>query len=369
MNLQTTFLLSFLSLILACGQENLGELKLSSGKVVIDSLEWYEMDNIARSHPVRELGTFVGKVVLPKGLTRANESRCTGFLISQNILMTNHHCIPTALDARGVSVLFTGLDGNQETIDCSTFVGNNQQLDFALLKCEGAPGEIYGVAKLATQIPKEGDKIFVIQQNCDFYLKGPCDPTQKISLGLVKKVEDEIFHDADTLGGSSGSPVFNQDTKKVVGLHHAGWGANYYGRGVINLAVPMKKIVSHMDRFFSSVEVGGEASALEPNNSPELAVKLEIGQEISHQKIATRGDIDFYKLKILFEGSVTIQLDLNHRDGDLDLFLLDSSKKVIFHSQGTEDIELINEVLKAGEFFVAVVGHKGAMGDYKLNTL
>ena len=369
MNLFNLFLLSFLSLLLACGQENLGELKLSSGKVVINSLEWYEMDSIDRSHPVRELATFVGKVILPKGPTRANESRCTGFLISENILMTNHHCIPTSLDARGVSVLFTGLDGKQETIDCSTFVGNDQKLDFALLECEGSPGEIYGVAELAQEIPSEGDKIFVIQQNCDFYLKGPCDPTQKISMGLVKKVEDEIFHDADTLGGSSGSPVFNQDTKKVVGLHHAGWGANYYGRGVINLAVPMKMILSFMDSVFSSVEVGGAASALEPNNSPELAASLEVGQEIFDQKIATKGDIDFYKFKVLSEGSVTIQLDLIHKNGDLDIFLLDSKKKVISNSQGTEDIELINETLAEGEFFVAVVGHKGAMGEYKLNTL
>lgn len=369
MKSQIIFLLSFLSLLLACGQENLGDLKLSSGKVVIGSLEWYEMDNIERSHPVRELGTFVGKVILPKGPTRRNESRCTGFLISENILMTNHHCIPTSLDAQNVTVLFTGLDGKQEIIDCSTFIANNQELDFALLECVGAPGEIYGVAELDFDLPKEGDKIFVIQQNCDFFLKGPCDPTQKISLGLVKKVDDEIFHDADTLGGSSGSPVFNLDTKKVVGLHHAGWGANSFGRGVINLAVPMKKIVSYIDSFLSRVEVGGVASAMEPNNSPELAAIIEVGQEVFDQKISTTGDIDFYKLEILSEGSLTIQLDLKHQLGDLDLFLLNKEKKVMAHSQGTEDVELINEVLKEGEYFVAVVGHKGAMGEYKLNTL
>lgn len=368
MNLQNLFLLSFLSLLLACGQENLGDLKLSSGKVIIGTLKWYEMDNIDRSHPVRELGSFVGKVILPKGPTRYNESRCTGFLISENILMTNHHCIPTGLDARDVTVLFTGLDGKQEMIDCSTFIGNNQKLDFALLKCIGAPGEVFGVAKLGQDPAKEGDKIFVIQQNCDFYLKGPCDPTQKIALGLVKKVEDEIFHDADTLGGSSGSPVFNLDTKKVVGLHHAGLGANYYGRGEINLAVPMNKITSHLDSFFS-VEIGGSASALEPNNSPELAAELEVGETVLEQKIATKSDLDFYKLKVLSEGSVTIQLDLKHQVGDLDLFLLNEEKKVVAQSQGTGDMELINEILKEGDYFVAVVGHKGAMGEYKLNTL
>jgi len=363
------FLLSFLSLLLACGQENLGDLKLSSGKVVIGSLEWYEMDNIDRSHPVRELGTFVGKVILPKGPTRSNESRCTGFLISENILMTNHHCIPTELDAKNVTVLFTGLDGKGETIDCSTFIGNDEKLDFALLKCFGTPGEIFGVAELGVEIPKEGDKIFIIQQNCDFYLKGPCDPTQKLSTGLIQKVEDEIFHDADTLGGSSGSPVFNQETKKVVGLHHAGWGANYYGRGVINLAVPMKKIVNHLDTFFSLVEIGGVASVLEPNNSPELAASIELGHAILGQKISTKEDMDFYKMEVPSQGSVTIQLDLNHRVGDLDLFLLSKEKKVVGSSQGTGDVELINKDLKEGEYFVAVVGHKGAIGSYKLNTL
>ena len=368
MNLPIIFLLSFLSLLLACGQENLGELQTSTGKVVINNLEWYEMDDIADSHPVRKLGTFVGKVILPAGPTRYNESRCTGFLISDNVIMTNHHCIPTALDATGVSVLFTGIDGKQEIVDCSTFIGNDLKLDFALLKCEGSPGEVFGVAELGGELPEEGDKIFVIQQNCDFYLKGPCDPTQKLSLGLVKKVADSIFHDADTLGGSSGSPVFDQETNKVIGLHHAGWGANYYGRGVVNLAVPMNKILSFMDSFFS-IEVGGAASPLEPNNSPELAADLEIGQEIFDQKIATKGDIDFYKLKISSEGSITIQLDLNHGIGDLDLFLLNEKKQVVAHSQGTEDTETINETLKEGDYFVAVVGHKGAMGEYKLNTL
>ena len=52
-----------------------------------------------------------------------------------------------------------------------------------------------------------------------------------------------VYHDASTLGGSSGSPILSFDTHKVVGLH-------YYGEyGKRNHAVALWKLLD--DPFFA----------------------------------------------------------------------------------------------------------------------
>ena len=68
----------------------------------------------------------------------------------------------------------------------------------------------------------------------------------KLDNGEVIHRESDFFeHTADTLGGSSGSPLLSSETNAVIGLHHVGIDRDGVkdGRGQINRAVPMALIL------------------------------------------------------------------------------------------------------------------------------
>lgn len=55
---------------------------------------------------------------------------------------------------------------------------------------------------------------------------------------------DNFAHGCDTYGGSSGSPIFDRESKKVVGLHWSGFnGLNY------NRAIKIKPILEKINKF------------------------------------------------------------------------------------------------------------------------
>ena len=92
----------------------------------------------------------------------------------------------------------------------------------ALLRLEGQPGLKWGVLDFAATDALDGEKLFVVQH--------PSGEAKQISdegCAVVmipapgRGADTDLAHGCDTLGGSSGSPVFNS-TGHVVGLHH--WG-------------------------------------------------------------------------------------------------------------------------------------------------
>ncbi|MEX1100172.1 MAG: hypothetical protein WEB87_07090, partial [Bacteriovoracaceae bacterium] len=87
-----------------------------------------------------------------------------------------------------------------------------------------------------------------------------CLPTQKISTGvLLGSNSTQIKHDADTLGGSSGSPIFDKGSHKVVGIHNAGLnhGPN---NGGTNYGIPMYRIVDHLKSAYPHVNITSSSS-------------------------------------------------------------------------------------------------------------
>jgi len=161
-------------------------------------------------------------------------ARCTAFLISPNVVMTNQHCIENSFSTLDARVSF---DNGNTYFSCDDFIGNNQDLDYALLRCEGNPGKENGYLPLSNDLPQVDEDIYVIHQNCD-YKEGDenCDPTKKLPIGiLIEKTDKDngeydpiasdpnsIAHNADTLGGSSGAPVIFNATGEVVAIHNSG---------------------------------------------------------------------------------------------------------------------------------------------------
>lgn len=377
-NLVPLLFLVLLVLSSSCGKSasNFSD-KFMSSQIIVGELDWQEITVLASSSPIRLNGHAVASVDLP-----VMGSRCTGFMVSDDILMTNQHCIPSATYAKGVTARFkhekdvTKLE--QKVYDCSTFVGNDENLDYALLKCVGRPGLVHGKVRLATEEFSLSDGLYIVQQNCDYYTDRYCDPTKKYSRGIVKDIASEYTHNADTLGGSSGSPVFSEDDHMVYAIHHAGYGNDGRGRGHENYAVPMHKIVQNIEARFPDVElnIGG---ATDSPDTPEPPTEEEENTSSSQAKVLVSGvavaqalleakEVRYYKLTVMQSKVVSVELNFTHRLGDLDLYVSDSFGRVIAKSLGVTNTEKITKYLTSGVYTISVVGYRDAHTSFSLKS-
>lgn len=367
------FKLAFLTLFIVagCGEKAYRGEDVLTGNVIIGDVDWREITDLASSHPIRKNGKAVADVKIPK-----IGSRCTGFMISEDILMTNHHCIPDSSYAVGVTAAFKHEAGVSESgwkkRNCSTFIGNNQVLDYALLRCAGSPGAEFGILELSAERQPVGTSIYIIQQNCDYFLKNGCDHTKKFSQGKVIDFDGEYTHNADTLGGSSGSPMFDADTHEVIGLHHAGFANVGFGRGSENYAVAMDKIVKSVKANFPGVLSSGTGDAkpvdaLGDNDVRSRATTLSFNSSKS-ERIGNSVDRDYFKVSLFSRSKLTVTVDFSHSKGDLDIYLENRSGKTLAKSETTKNQEKISQTLDAGIYYVKVIGYRGAEGEYKIKA-
>lgn len=343
--------------------------------VIVDAVNWVEVTSLPEGSPARENSRAVGHLSIP-----SRGTRCTAFLISNDVVMTNQHCITAAWAAEGATVSFRREAGvpffEWATYDCSTFLGNDRSLDFALLRCSGNPGATHGVIELEARDPAVGHDLYVIHQNCDYYASPNCAPTKKYSPGRVTRVDSEIRHDADTLGGSSGSPVFSATSHRVFALHHVGVGNNGNGRGTANYAVPMSDILPVLESRFPDIVLGGgdpqqqtpgpAGDAFEPNDSFSNAAFVSLPFGWQELVISSAIDEDFF----VFEtngATHAISIDFSHAQGDLDLYVYDASGNEVARSVSVTDGEEIARSFAAGRYIVRVHGYRGATGTYSIS--
>jgi endonuclease G len=155
----------------------------------------------------------------------------TSFLIAPGVLLTNNHVFPTAESAqRSIAEFDLELDvlDRQKTPNAydlrpDRLFLTSRELDFSIVAVHdvsrsGAPLTNYGFLPLinATGKAVEGEWLTIIQHPGG----GPkqlCIRENK----LLTRTDEVLWYSTDTLGGSSGSPVFNNDWQ-VVALHHKG---------------------------------------------------------------------------------------------------------------------------------------------------
>lgn len=147
----------------------------------------------------------------------------TAFLVSPNMLLTAYHNLWTEEErAEAVEVIFdyersvegADVESTAISIDPTTFVGDADD-DWALLQLE-KPMPDRPLAPLAAKPSTVGDRVAIIQH--------PSGMLKQVALhhNLVTFADgSRMQYLTDTLPGSSGSPVFN-DQWKVVAIHHAG---------------------------------------------------------------------------------------------------------------------------------------------------
>jgi V8-like Glu-specific endopeptidase len=148
----------------------------------------------------------------------------TGFLIASDLILTNHHVMPSAELLPGALFRFNyqeNFNGEaQQPREYRAKVNGlyhaNQALDYAVIQLEGEPGKEWGWLSLLPRNISKDERVNIIQH--------PDGQPKQISLqnNFVEYVGgDVVQYVTSTMGGSSGSPVLN-DGWEVVALHHAG---------------------------------------------------------------------------------------------------------------------------------------------------
>ena len=148
----------------------------------------------------------------------------SGFLIGGgDYIMTNNHVLPDKEAAGASSVLF---DYDQDTVEYSVpllpdkFFLTSTELDFTIVACDGAllPSTVKAIVLPSdTHLITRKERVNIVQH--------PQGRRKEIALhdNNVTYVYDKaIRYTTDTEGGSSGSPVFNNQWQ-LCALHHAGW--------------------------------------------------------------------------------------------------------------------------------------------------
>lgn len=164
-----------------------------------------------------EMAKSVARIELAEGFG-------TGFLVNDNILVTNNHVLPNVGTASAAKVLFnyqksiSGVDARleEQTLKPDEFFKTSADHDWTLVKVGGDPVSRWGALELSKSDPKEGDRVNIIQH--------PGGQQKQISLSanVIVFVDDtRVQYLTDTMPGSSGSPVFDENWN-VVALHHSG---------------------------------------------------------------------------------------------------------------------------------------------------
>lgn len=177
--------------------------------------------------PIVVLARPIGRVDVVLRNRKTGEeigTSCTGSLLAGNHVLTNHHCLPVEGEFEPVkaSILLDYL-----TLDGATArryaiavrpADWNVKLDYALAKADGEPNAAYGAVMLKSASGQSGQSLMVIHHP----LGRPKMMSRFRCLALREQPDaTELRHRCDTLGGSSGSLVFNM-RGEIVALHKEG---------------------------------------------------------------------------------------------------------------------------------------------------
>lgn len=170
-----------------------------------------------------EVAKSVARVVLPNG-----ESG-TGFLIKDNLLLTNAHVLPNASVASSAQVEFNyqeTLDGLNAQVTRYALLPNELFVtspresqggdDWTVVRVAGDANSIWGKLPLQRAQPQKKDEVIIIQH--------PGGGPKQIALShniVAYAGPRRVQYLTDTQKGSSGSPVFDLNWQ-IVALHHAG---------------------------------------------------------------------------------------------------------------------------------------------------
>jgi V8-like Glu-specific endopeptidase len=227
-----------------------------------------QIDRIAHgTEPINEDGSFVNKVICGTDGKEAvachadvttrpvarltiqsggSSFLCTGSLVAgsnNSTLMTNNHCVANQTEASTVQARFnfqTTTCGGTTQATTTTFAGGtflrtstvNGGLDYTLMTLQGNPEATFGEYTATTKTPTAGLNLNFPQhpagrlKEISFWKDSShtlrCNVTAGNQTVSGATSGSQVTYSCDTEGGSSGSPVLDATTGRVIALHHFG---------------------------------------------------------------------------------------------------------------------------------------------------
>lgn len=188
-------------------------------------------------------------------LVEGGMAMCTGFLIDNDRMLTNWHCIAnedvckTATAIFGYEIIQGGILSPGTQYRCGRVVFTSMPLDYTVLQLDGNPGSTWGFLKLSNREPTLGEQAYIIGHPAGEpkqISRKKCQVSTLFAAGAdPADAKTDLGHKCDTLGGNSGSPVLGQDFQ-VIGLHHYGFG-NDTRWSSENRAVRMRRILEQIE--------------------------------------------------------------------------------------------------------------------------
>lgn len=177
--------------------------------------------------PLAALARPIGRVDIVLRNRKTGEEigvSCTGELLAGNYVLTNHHCLPMQGDLTPVkaSILmdYTTLDGKgAERFELDPKPAEwSAKLDYAIAKASGNPTATFGTVKITAAPAASSRSLLVIH-----HPMGRPKVMSRFRCMALKQQEEggELRHRCDTLGGSSGSLLFDGRSFGVA-LHKEG---------------------------------------------------------------------------------------------------------------------------------------------------
>jgi hypothetical protein len=224
---------------------------------------------------------------------------CTGSLLPGNRVLTNHHCLPVEgeLEPVKASILmdYLSLDGEgAQRFDLDPKpLAANAQLDYALATVSGDPVSIYGSVNLAVTGALPEQSLMVIHHP----LGRPKMMSRFRCLSTKAQPEkSELRHRCDTLGGSSGSLIFDP-AGAVVALHREG-GLDPKDETSFNVATPMMEILADSTELKALAQSAEAGTAPQPKSdaTPEKPANEPAGEP-------KKGGLDVKSMNDLLKGN------------------------------------------------------------------
>lgn len=174
---------------------------------------------------------------------------CTGFRVGESLFMTNYHCWEVAdCNLQFHMGYETGLPADQQaTFKCTEVLLKLEKLDFALFRVEPADNaEVEFPIATLSKAPLVMDMPLIVPGHPaarpkQIDVSDQCKLTRIVPYRWYDR--ENIQHQCDTLGGSSGSPVMDRTNGNIIAIH---WGAT--GGTPSNHAIPMNLVLEHIEQ-------------------------------------------------------------------------------------------------------------------------
>lgn len=220
----------------------------------------------------RRTGKPIGrlKVKVRNSSGRTGVALCTASIISEEFILTNNHCIPGSptLTVVSAKIEMDYLDA-KNTAMVRTYkvdikpVQTSKKLDFSIVRVFGNPSKHYGTVRLARGRPRVQDAVFIIH-----HPEGAPMTLSRKDCWVNALSGVNFIHTCDTLGGSSGSPVFSDETFEMVGLHFAGSSNGNYGKQLTEIRLKSRILESIVVKSSSSKRPGSRTTTADTAKSP-----------------------------------------------------------------------------------------------------